>query len=142
MAEQMYIVNIDQCIADKSLPAIVRQLFTDIRAKGYLTAGDFYRDMSQPDLDILRDYVEATAEESERTQEERDKAMEIVTLLALGLTVGEGLSVTEESVMDATRTVILYTSLEQLSRFNMCEVFRENWTMDIHSDAPVAGPLK
>lgn len=141
MDDDMYIVNVDQCIADRSQPAVVRQLFMDIRDKGYVMAGDFYREMPQPDLDTLRQFVEMSENEG-YTQQQQEAAAGVVTLVALGLTVGEGMSVTEKTVIEAARTVVLYTSLEQLARAGLCKVYRENWTMDLHSDAIVAGPLE
>lgn len=111
--------NISRCIADKSIPAVIRGLFTGLRDNSYINTGKFFAELSDIDLDTLSYLAESTHPEADVTEEESDQACAYMTLLGMALLVGEGQELTLESSGNGLRLAIAYTSAESL--------FRQRW---------------
>lgn len=124
-----YTLNIERCIADKQIPAVIRQLFVELRDHGYAHVGKFYGDLSDIDLDTLTMLSEQTHPESVVTEEEASRAYEYMGLLGMALLVGEGHELSEENCENGLKLAIAYTAIEGLYRQGLVEVMRENWSM-------------
>lgn len=139
--ENPYILNIDRCIGDMRAPAVIRMMFFDLKHAGYLNVGKLFKEMSDSDLGVLIALAEATHPEVESSEMEVINAMKNLTLMSLGLLVGEGIELTEANCERGLRITICYISLESLYRKGLIHVHRENWTMNDSSDAPVASRI-
>ena len=138
--EDGFILNIDNGIADKRRPAVIRNLFIDIRDRSYVTPGEFFREMSDRDLDVLREYSEmiGSLEGADPNTKEHDEACENMSLLGLALCVGDGIELTDDTAVNAIQTAVLFTSLEHLARLGVIDVYRDNWSMDPMDNAMIA----
>ncbi len=126
---EYFTLNIERCIADKQVPAVIRQLFIELRDHGYVHVGKFYGELSDIDLDTLTTLAEQTHPEAVVTQEEQDRAYEHMALLGMALLVGEGQELNEETCENSLKLVIAYTAIEGLFRAGLVEVIRDNWSM-------------
>ncbi len=135
--EDCFVFNLDNCINDKTQPMVIRQLFSDIQKYGYVSVGDYFRDMHDSDLATLRDMVMLLEKDKGETPASMT-AIESLTLLGMGLTFAEGMVINEEVAKQAMQTITLFISLEHLARVKMIEVIRENWSMDPDVSKPIA----
>lgn len=144
MEQENYLINIDNCIADRTLPAVIRNLFVDIRDKGYISVGDFFKDLNDGDLYILRDISEVIVqlEGSDAQTKEQDDAYSNIMMLGLGLTVGEGLEIDPNSIDVTMKVTMSLIALECLSRTGHIDVYRENWSMDPDTPGIIAKAKK
>jgi hypothetical protein len=124
-----FTINIENCINDKSQPMVIRQLFVDLRKYGYISTGDFFKEMHDGDLDILRN-MSSLIEENDETDPEFHRAVESVMMLGVGLCFGEGMVLNEEQATTAIAATTTFIALEYLARSNLITVIRENWSMD------------
>jgi hypothetical protein len=127
--DECFVFNLDNCIKDKTQPTVIRELFTQIQKYGYISVGDFFSEMHDSDLRILRDMVVLLEEEQGETPNSLT-AVESLTLLGMGLTFGEGMVINEEVAAQGLSTVTIFISLEFLARSSMIQAMRENWSMD------------
>lgn len=140
MDDEYMTLNIDKCIADRSRPAVIRSLFVDIRDRCYVTPGEFFGGISDMDLEVLRVYSEQIArlDGHAPSTDEHHTAYENLGLLSMGLLVGDGLEITEDTSVHALKTTVLLISLEHLARLGMIDVYRDNWSMDPTDVRPIA----
>lgn len=133
-----FVVNIDKCIADKELPAVIRQIFTELKERDYISPGDFFKNLNETDLESLRILAEYTNPAAdEYTEEQIDRGYEAMMMLGIGLSLGEGLELSESHCEKAMKGAIIYTSIEAMARKDIVEVYRENWSMSLDEDKPV-----
>lgn len=130
--EEQYIINIENCIADYSRPAVIRNLFVDIRDRGYVTVGDFFERMNDSDLDVLRVISETVADldGDEPSNEQEEDAFSDLVMLSLGLTIAEGITIDPDQLNTNMRVTMSFIALEYLARANEINVYHENWSMD------------
>lgn len=126
---EYFTLNIERCIADKQIPAVIRQLFVELRDHGYVHVGKFYSELSDIDLDTLTTLAEQTHPEAAITEDEQNTAYEHMALLGMGLLVGEGQELSEENCENSLKLAIAYTAIEGLFRAGLVEVIRDNWSM-------------
>lgn len=144
MEQEHYILNIENCIADRTRPAVIRTLFMDIRERGYVTVGEFFKNINDADLDTLRDISETIMDlegGEPQTLQEQDAYSNIV-LLSCALLVAEGSEVDPAIFSTAVKVTMSFIALEALARMNMIDVYRENWSMDPESSAILAQAKK
>lgn len=134
---EQFTLNIDKCIADKSMPAVIRETFVHLRDHGYINVGKFFKEMSDLDLDTLQILAEYTHPDAEATEEQTMQGYEYMTLLGMAMLVGEGHELTEEACENSLRVMISYVAIEGLARKNLVEAFHENWSMDMDDTKPI-----
>ena len=137
--EDVFTLNIQKCAEDKSKPAIIRSVFTELRDHNYISVGKFFEDMSEADLSILvemSDRIHALDGQEPEAPEDND-AYESLTLLSIGLAVGGGALVTEDVAADAFNATMVLISLEAMARKNIIIAHRENWTVDLNDDTGI-----
>lgn len=138
MEKELFTLNVDRCIADKSIPAVIRNLFVELRDKGYVHVGNFFKDLTDVDLSTLRDLAESTHPEAEGlTDDQVQSAYEHMALLGMALMVGEGCDLSPDNCELGMKLAITYTTVESLFRKDLVEVIHENWTMDGDGSLPV-----
>lgn len=135
--DDTFTFNISQCIADKSIPSVIRSLFIELRDHSYINTGKFFAELNAIDLDTLSYLAENTHPDADVSEEESDQAYEYMTLLGMALLVGEGQELTMESSEIGLRLAITFTTIESLYRQGLVDVFHENWTMDQHCNKPI-----
>jgi hypothetical protein len=108
----------ENIIKAKDLMPITRALALDLSNAGYISVGDFLRDMNDNDLVNLLDISE---------NEERDEYSQIL-LISEMLATGEGLSPSDNSEEFANRMsqLIMLLAVESLHRKGLVKVYREN----------------
>ena len=131
MNEQWLMLNVAQCLEDKSLPAVIRGVLQELNNTGYCNVGEFFKNISTADLNILRKYNETISHLGGATPvtSEETEAYVNFSLLAIALVTGQGEVITDDTAIDGIQSLSMCVSLEHLSRHNLVEVFRENWTM-------------
>ena len=136
--DDYFVVNIDKCISDKELPAVIRQIFVELKENGYLSVGDFFKGLNSTDLETLRVLAEYTNPAAdEYTEDEVNQGYEAMMMLGIGLSLGEGLELSESHCEKAMKGAIIYTTIEALARKDIVDVFRENWSMSLDEDKPI-----
>ena len=138
-SEDTFTLNIDRCIADKSNPAVIRELFKQLHDHGYINVGKYFAEMSDIDLDMLTDLADHTHPDAvgESSPDEIAQAMETITLIGMALTVGEGGVLTETACEQGLKLAISYIAIESLYRKGVVNVFRENWSMTDDGSKPI-----
>ena len=131
-----YKINIVQCMSDLSYPDVVRRVFRTLHENTYINVGEFFGSLTEGELDILSAAVEDVSGEPGN-----DQSLLSLTLLGVGLLVGEGRELTDASVEEALRATISMCVMELLYRRGLIEVHREHWTTDTESDLPVASAI-
>lgn len=108
----------ENIIKAKDLMPITRALALDLSNAGYISVGDFLRDMNDNDLVNLLDISE---------DEEREEYSQIL-LISEMLATGEGLSPSDNSEEFANRMtqLIMLLAIESLHRKGLVKVYREN----------------
>lgn len=138
MEKELFTLNVDRCIADKSIPAVIRNLFVELRDKGYVHVGNFFKDLTDIDLETLKELAESTHPEATNvTDEQVENAYEHMALLGMALMVGEGCELSIDNCELGLKLAITYTTVEGLFRRNLVEVIHENWSMDGDGTLPV-----
>ena len=140
--DEELIVNIDKCIEDRSIPAVIREVFETVRDHEYLSASNFFETVSDRDLEMLVEMADDLLPDNDVSDENRDDAYTTLSLLAIGLLVGEGRELTENSCTEAIKIVVGYIACESLARKGLIKAIRKNWTMGLETpDAPIAEKL-
>lgn len=108
----------ENIIKAKDLMPITRALALDLSNIGYISVGDFLRDMNDNDLVNLLDISE---------NEERKEYSEIL-LISEMLATGEGLSPSDnpQEFSDRMTQLIMLLAIESLHRKGLVKVYREN----------------
>ena len=117
---------------------MIRQIFVELKERGYLSVGDFFKGLNSTDLDSLRTLAEYTnPEATEYSEEEVNRGYEAMLMLGIGLSLGEGLELSESHCDKSMRGAIIYTTIEALAREGLVEAYRENWSMSLDDDKPI-----
>lgn len=135
-----YSVNLEMVIKDKTLMAVTRLLAAELQQNPYLTVSDFFKHLSDGDVDMLIDVSE----------DDEDSRYGDIILMTEMLTAAEGVMVDEEDedryVEDITnrmRMFITFLNLESLERQGLVRVFRENMSFgEDYLDKLIAEPVK
>ena len=108
----------ENIIKAKDLMPVTRALALDLSNIGYISVGDFLRDMNDNDLVNLLDISE---------NEERKEYSEIL-LISEMLATGEGLSPSDntQEFSDRMTQLIMLLAIESLHRKGLVKVYREN----------------
>ena len=112
-------VNIHKLVSDTSLLAVTRLLAADMIARPYMAIGDFFKNLSDSDLQLLLKAGEPN---------EQDEVMDDVLLIGMMLRSAEGLA-SLDSVKGAksiVEQVITLLVLESLYRKKMIKLYHEN----------------
>lgn len=110
-------VNYDRVINEKDLLAVTRLLAVDLKSNPYKSVGDFMRELSDSDLDILSDLCDDT---------ESRKFAEVV-LISEMLARAEGLDPADaKESYTRTSTMVGFITCESLSRKGLVKIYREN----------------
>ena len=138
-SDDTFTLNIDRCISDKSNPAVIRELFKQLRDDGYINVGKYFAELSDIDLQLLVDLAEHTHVDASNESDESDisRGVETLALLGMALTVGEGGPLTESACEQGVRLAIAFVSIESLYRKGLVNVFRENWSMIEEGNKPI-----
>jgi len=136
-----YTMNLDACIADTTTPSVIRQLFRDLKENGYINTGDYFCGVSDTDLNLLLQFAEAVGTNKDAfSEEEQDEALRNLMLLGMGLTVGEGEILTEDTVYQSANSVITFIALEGLYRKGLINIYRDKWSMTQNDNDIIATP--
>lgn len=138
-SEDTFTLNIDRCIADKSNPAVIRELFKQLRDDGYINVGKYFAELSDLDLDMLTEIADHThpSAVNESTPEQIEQSIETMALIGMALTVGEGGVLTESACEQGLKLAITFIAIESLYRRGIVNVFRENWSMIEEGNKPI-----
>jgi hypothetical protein len=110
-------VNYDRVINEKDLLAVTRLLAVDLKNNPYKSVGDFMRELSDSDLDILGDLCNDT---------ECEKFAEVV-LISEMLARAEGLDpANSKESYTRTSTMVGFITCESLSRKGLVKIYHEN----------------
>lgn len=116
--EQTFVVSYDRIVTEKSLLSITRLLASQMMGNPYITVGDFLRDITDHDLDMLNQVIDFG--------EEHTNFGDLI-LLSEMLATGEGL---EHGTVDvATERVnqfMVFIGCESLARKGMIKLHRQN----------------
>lgn len=138
MDEEIYSLNIETCIADRSIPSVIREVFLSLRENGYVNVGSFFKNLSDIDLETLSTLADFTHPDVEdATQEQVDMGYQYMSLLGMALMVGEGFDLSMDNCELGLKLAISYTAIESLHRHGMVNVFYENWSMDSDTNKPI-----
>ena len=119
-----YSVNFENVVNNKQYTSATRLLCYEIMNKGYVSIGDFFKNMSQDDLDK---YLEITEDSNS------DEFEEVVLLTGI-LATAEGVHVdmnpesdkaAEELTAKCNQLIMLF-NLESLARKGMVKLYYEN----------------
>lgn len=138
-SKDTFTLNIDRCIADKSNPAVIRELFKQLRDDGYINVGKYFAELSDLDLDMLTEIADHThpSAVNESTPEQIEQSIETMALIGMALTVGEGGVLTESACEQGLKLAITFIAIESLYRRGIVNVFRENWSMIEEGNKPI-----
>lgn len=119
-------INYDNVIASKECLSMTRILAADLKNNPYMTVGDFLRNISKSDLEILNDIVEQHMGYDE-DDEVTDERMADFVLMTEMLSRAEGLI--SESDDDLTRKIsqfMIMVTMETLHRNGLIKVHHSN----------------
>lgn len=116
-------IRFDKVAEDKSFLPVTRLLAIDIIKNPYLIVGDFMRELSDNDVELLLDIVD----------DHQSPHYEDLILISEMLALAEGLPneyANEDELVDTSRTrvatLITYLTMESLARKNLIILHREN----------------
>jgi hypothetical protein len=132
--EQGFIINYQRIVDEKSLLSITRLLAIDMMKNPYIRVGDFLKNLSDIDLNVMLDIIDAG--------EEHENFSDLI-LIAEMLATGEGL---EQGSLDVVHSRInqflTLITCESLYRRGMIKVHHENMSFgDDMANAIVASKL-
>ena len=154
MSSTPRIVNFKLIATSKDFPSIVNALAYKVMAESYIKLGDWFKDMSDGDLDILHDCVNRSSEPGELPPKDMDPAKMpepfysnyVLMILTMMLMVAEGSNESEfsednmDNVASGLSLLMMYIAMEKLAREGLIEVRYENYTFDRASKETIAIP--
>ena len=113
-----YTINYDMVIQSKEHLAVTRLLAADLMNNPYMTVGDFIRELTNEDLNILTGVAD----------DEDNPRYEDLVLIAQMLCSAEGLENTFdiEEVQNRMSQFIILLTCEQLARKGMVKIYHQN----------------
>ena len=134
-----FTVNIDSMINDVDTPSYVKDLYRQIKKHGYMSIGEYFRQLATADLDSLLDFSNvlmpvkqepgALTKQFEYSEEDKMRATDVLGRLAIGLILAEGGECNEESFTVGIQAACTFIALESLNRKNLIDVIRSNWSI-------------
>lgn len=109
-------VNIHRVAQDKEVLTLVRLLATQLIATPYLRVGDFFKNLSDDDLETLN-------EVSDENHEQFDNLLLIAEMLATGEGLEHG---TMDIIHQRINQLLMFIAMEGLHRKQMVRVHHEN----------------
>ena len=133
-------IRFDKVAEDKSFLPVTRLLAIDIIKNPYLVVGDFMREISDQDIDLLLDIAD----------DEDNCHFEELILISEMLAAAEGIPneyANDKELIETARTrisiLLTYLTMESLARKNLIILHRENMSFgDDAGDRVVAEKLK
>ena len=122
-------VNLDMVLAHPGIASCVKQLASQLKVGfgAYVHAGDFFKGLSLPDLDLLRAAAEVNISDTGPLPEAQ--RMTIVALAEL-LALAEGVPpVDQNETSKNISTVLLFISLEFMARADIIELDRSRMVL-------------
>lgn len=123
----MYVINHPVILADRNLPALIRQSVSDVvelsrsGAGGYATVGDWLKDLGLSDLETFAEWIgSGLADEQQQSQ---------MLLLSMVLAEAEGLP--PSPTAGYVQGLIVLLSLEMLHRVGVVELDHSSLSMDV-----------
>lgn len=135
-------VNYDQVIASDAHSSIVKMLALQIKQNSYLTVGDFFRNLSNSDLEYLVYAIEEANQMDEEEYLESDKVDDLV-LITMMLSHAEGGE--EDGVEDLHQKMncfCMLTMTTSLHRKGLVDVFFENFSLQQDSSENIIAKRK
>lgn len=116
--ESVFTVNYHKIANNKDMPAMTKLLAYRIITDGYITPGDFFKSISEDDLDIL---LEIADEPNDHPN------AECALLMAEMLATSEGLDQGNiDEMMNRTNQFLIMAVMESLYRKGMIKLYHEN----------------
>ena len=111
-----FTVNIHRVAQDKEVLTLVRLLATQLIATPYLRVGDFFKNLSDDDLEILNEI-------SDENHEQFDNLLLIAEMLATGEGLDHG---TIDVIHERMNQLLMFIAMEGLHRKQLVRVYHEN----------------
>lgn len=116
-----YSINYDNVVKSKELLAVTRLTASDLMNCPYMTLGDFFKNLSDSDVQSLQDIVEIAEDEPEH------EALGNLVLLTEMLTSAEGVARADFDDMHMRlNTFCMYVTVVSLARKGLVKVYYEN----------------
>jgi hypothetical protein len=114
-------INIQKLIGDNTLLAVTRLLGADLLARPYMAVGDFFKSLTDNDLQTL---LKASEPDTQ------DEVMDDILLIGMMLRSAEGLEPLNEldQSKDIVQKIITFLVLESLYRKGLIKLYHENMT--------------
>lgn len=109
-------VNIHRVAQDKEVLTLVRLLATQLIATPYLRVGDFFKNLSDDDLETLNEI-------SDENHEQFDNLLLIAEMLATGEGLDHG---TMDMIHERMNQLLMFIAMEGLHRKQLVRVYHEN----------------
>jgi len=116
-------VNLQEVINHHRLFAVTRLLAASMMQQPYAHPGFFIRDLSQSDLQLLIDHMDPGEDEFEN-----------IVLIAMMLTVGEGVATTNAQMHRSINALIVMLTSESLRRKGLVKVHHHNFSFGDDAD--------
>ncbi len=119
--DDLYSINYEKVVACKDFLSTTRLLASNMMVNPYITVGDFLKDITDFDLQILLDGSEDI---------EKNDIGENFILLTEMLAVGEGLqhATSADELTSRIEQFIVFLTIESLARKKMVKVYHENFS--------------
>ena len=110
-------LDVEQIAANKEFFGVTRRLASRLQENPYPVPGFFIRDMTDEELDLLQEHSEVSSPH-----------FEDLLMVALLLTVGEGIVLTEEQSHRSINSLLVMLACESLYRKGLVELKHENFS--------------
>lgn len=116
-----FVANIDNIIAARDYPTVIRMAALRLKQEGYLSVGSFLKSCSDEDLQLLNGLCDAVYTEAEQGPTRKETlAMMVLTTV---LTLGEGtVELTIENSAKFFSATITFIALESMWRKGLIEL--------------------
>lgn len=130
---ESYTIDYDKIVASKTFLSITRLTASQYKENPYRPVGQFFKDLTDEDLDILCKVCDDHAEAEENDQDyDNVPHFEEVLLLAEMLAAGEGLlERTLDDVMRRTNQMMFYLAIESLHRKGLVKAHHSNFSFGL-----------
>lgn len=111
-------VNYANIITEKSLLSVTRMLAGDMSKNPYMTVGDFFKNITDGDLDTLGKIID---------KGEQHKNFEDIMLISMMLSAAEGCEASHiDQYVDHFNQFAMFVACEALYRKGIVKLYREN----------------
>ena len=126
LTEGEYNVDFKEVLNHKKLFAVTRLLAASLQQTPYIHPGLFIKDLTDTDLQLLLDHIEP-----------EDNSFENVMVIALMLTVGEGIAATNKQIHRSINSLIVMLISESLHRKGLVKVHHRNFSFGEDADTKI-----